>query len=98
MFSDPFGYGMSYTSFDWEVVENSKGKLDKDGKVGVTVKVTNTGDVAGKDVVQLYVNPPYYGGQIEKASVNLVDFAKTDILQAGESQELKLEASVEAIE
>lgn len=93
----PFGYGMSYTSFDWEVVENSKGKLDKDGKVGVTVKVTNTGDVAGKDVVQLYVNPPYYDGQIEKASVNLVDFAKTDILQPGESQELKLEASVEAL-
>ena len=93
----PFGYGMSYTTFDWEVVDSTTGALDKDGTVSVTVKVTNTGDVAGKDVVQLYVNPPYYEGQIEKASVNLIDFAKTDLLQPGESQELTLEATVESL-
>lgn len=93
----PFGYGMSYTTFDWEVVNSSSGALDKDGTVTVTVKVTNTGDVAGKDVVQLYANPPYYAGQIEKASVNLIDFAKTALLQPGESQELTLEATVESL-
>ena len=93
----PFGYGMSYTTFDWEVIDSSSGALDKDGSVTVTVKVTNTGNVAGKDVVQLYANPPYYAGEIEKASVNLIDFAKTDLLQPGESQELTLEATVESL-
>ena len=93
----PFGYGMSYTTFDWEVTDSTSGALSKDGTVSVTVKVTNTGEVAGKDVVQLYANPPYYKGQIEKASVNLIDFAKTELLQPGESQEVTLEASVESL-
>ena len=93
----PFGYGLSYTSFDWEIIDNTKGSLTKDGTVSVTVKVTNTGDTAGKDVVQLYSDPPYYDGQIEKASVNLIDFAKTDMLEPGESQEVTLEATVESL-
>lgn len=93
----PFGYGMSYTTFDWEVVGSTGGELDKNGTVSVTVKVTNTGDVAGKDVVQLYANPPYYPGEIEKASANLIDFAKTKLLEPGESQELTLEATVESL-
>ncbi len=93
----PFGYGMSYTNFDWEVVNKTTDSLTKDGKVEVTVRVTNNGDVAGKDVVQLYANPPYYAGQIEKSAVNLVDFAKTDLLAPGESQEVTLQTSVEAL-
>lgn len=93
----PFGFGLSYTSFDWEVVKASSGVLDKDGAVEITVKVTNTGGKAGKDVVQLYCNPPYTPGEIEKSAVNLIDFAKTDLLQPGESQELTLRADVESL-
>lgn len=78
----PFGYGLSYTSFDQ--------KLDsvkyKGGKVTVTATVTNTGDKAGKDVVEVYYNPPYTDGGIEKASKNLAGFEKTKELQPGESQ------------
>ncbi|MCD8340977.1 MAG: glycoside hydrolase family 3 C-terminal domain-containing protein [Clostridiales bacterium] len=90
----PFGYGLSYTEFEWEIVDATSGELSEDGTVSVTVKVTNTGDVAGKDVVQLYYNPPYYTGGIEKSSVNLADFAKTDLLQPGESQEVTLTLDV----
>ena len=93
----PFGYGLSYTNFYWEIVDATTGKLDKDGTVSVTVKVTNTGDVAGKDIVQLYCNPPYTAGGIEKSAVNLVDFAKTKLLQPGESEELTLTTTVEAL-
>lgn len=63
----PFGYGLSYTSFDWEVVNATSGELDKDGQVAVTVKVTNTGALAGKDVVELYFAAPYTVGEIEKS-------------------------------
>lgn len=80
----PFGYGLSYTSFDQ--------KLDsvkyKGGKVTVTATVTNTGDKAGKDVVEAYYNPPYTDGGIEKASKNLAGFEKTKELQPGESQKV----------
>ena len=80
----PFGYGLSYTSFDQ--------KLDsvkyKGGKVTVTATVTNTGDKAGKDVVEVYYNPPYTDGVIEKASKNLAGFEKTKELQPGESQKV----------
>ena len=78
----PFGYGLSYTNF-----EQSMGTLTTDGDtISFDVTVTNTGDVAGKDVVEVYYNPPYTNGGIEKASVNLLDFAKTDLLEPGESQ------------
>ena len=80
----PFGYGLSYTSFDQ--------KLDsvkyKGGKVTVTATVTNTGDKAGKDVVEVYYNPSYTDGGIEKASKNLAGFEKTKELQPGESQKV----------
>ncbi len=78
----PFGYGLSYTQFTQEM-----GNLNvADGTISVDVTVTNTGDVAGKDVVEIYYNPPYTNGGIEKASVNLVGFAKTQMLQPGESE------------
>ena len=87
----PFGYGLSYTTFSWELVEAPAAALTDGTTVHtVKVKVTNTGKVAGKDVVQLYVTAPYTPGGIEKAAVSLVDFGKTDSLQPGESQELTL--------
>ena len=89
----PFGYGLSYTSFDWEIMDYSV-DFTADGEISVTVKVTNTGSVAGKDVVQLYSNPPYYEGEIEKSSRNLVAFAKTEELEPGESQEITLTCDV----
>ena len=84
----PFGYGLSYADFEWEVVDSNAGVIAKDGKVEFTVRVTNTGDVAGKDVVEIYGTPQYYEGGIEKAVVNLIDFAKTDMLRPGQSQDI----------
>ncbi len=87
----PFGYGLSYTTFT-QAIENFK----FDGsKVTFDVKVTNTGAVAGKDVVEVYFTPPYTNGGIEKASVNLIDFAKTRELKAGESQTISFSIAVE---
>ena len=93
----PFGYGLSYTSFDWRITDASANgsTLTKDGDVVVKVTVTNTGDRAGKDVVQLYYSAPYTPGEIEKSSVELGAFAKTRELQPGESQELVLTIPVE---
>ncbi|MFR7953744.1 MAG: hypothetical protein ACLU4P_10110 [Ruminococcus sp.] len=80
----PFGYGLSYTEF-----EQKMGELEeKDGQISVDVEVTNTGDVAGKDVVEVYYNPPYTNGGIEKSSANLIEFAKTDLLQPGQNLRL----------
>lgn len=89
----PFGFGLSYTTFDWEVTGTELG--DVDGQVVVDVEVTNTGDVAGKDVVELYYSAPYTPGGIEKSSVVLGDFAKTDLIEPGESQTVTLELAVE---
>lgn len=86
-----FGHGMSYTTFRQEMGEIK----ETDGKLSVDVTVTNTGDTAGKDVVELYYHPPYTNGGIEKASVNLADFAKTDLLEPGDSQTITLEINVE---
>ena len=87
----PFGYGLSYTEF-----EQKMGELEeKDGQISVDVEVTNTGDVAGKDVVEVYYNPPYTNGGIEKSSANLIEFAKTDLLQPGESQIVTVTFSIE---
>lgn len=93
----PFGYGLSYTDFAWEVLSAPAegGPLDGDGTVSFTVRVTNTGAAAGKDVVQLYYTPPYTPGGVEKSSVNLAAFAKTDLLQPGEHQDLTLALTVE---
>ena len=87
----PFGYGLSYTEF-----EQKMGELEeKDGQISVDVEVTNTGDVAGKDVVEVYYKPPYTNGGIEKSSANLIEFAKTNLLQPGESQTVTVTFSIE---
>ncbi len=78
----PFGYGLSYTTFE----QNMSDLKVSDGVVSFDVTVTNTGNTAGKDVVEVYYNPPYTNGGIEKASANLIDFSKTDLLDPGASQ------------
>ena len=87
----PFGYGLSYTTFtqDMGTITEANGELSFD------VTVTNTGSVAGKNVVQVYYNPPYTNGGIEKATANLVAFDKTDLLQPGESQTLTISFKAE---
>lgn len=87
----PFGYGLSYTEFKQKMGELK----EKDGQISVDVEVTNTGDVAGKDVVEVYYKPPYTNGGIEKSSANLIEFAKTDLLQPGESQTVTVTFSIE---
>ena len=87
----PFGYGLSYTSFTKEM-----SSITSDGtNLNFTVTVTNTGSAAGKDVVEIYSNPPYTNGGIEKASANLLDFAKTNELAPGESQTMEFSIPVE---
>ena len=89
----PFGYGLSYTSFDWEVVDAPEDGSALGDSASVTVRVTNAGDVAGRDVVELYYGAPYADGQIEKSSVVLGDYAKTKLLEPGESQDVTLEVA-----
>lgn len=89
----PFGHGLSYTEFDWEVTEQRLGEVD--GDIEVDVEVTNSGDVAGKDVVQLYYTAPYTPGGIEKSHVVLGDFSKTELLEPGQSETLTLTLPVE---
>lgn len=87
----PFGYGLSYTSFTKEM----SGITNDDTSLNFTVTVTNTGSVAGKDVVEIYSNPPYTNGGIEKSTANLLDFAKTNELAPGESQTIEFSIPVE---
>ncbi len=87
----PFGYGLSYTTFTQEMGEIT----ENDGVLSVDVTVTNTGSVAGKEVVELYYNPPYINGGIEKASANLVAFDKTETLAPGASETVTLTFRVE---
>lgn len=87
----PFGYGLSYTSFTKEM----SGITNDGTNLNFTVTVTNTGSVAGKDVVEIYSNPPYTNGGIEKSSANLLDFAKTSELAPGESQTIEFSIPVE---
>lgn len=87
----PFGYGLSYTTFTQEmgtVTEN-------DGTISFDVTVTNTGNTAGKDVVEVYYNPPYTNGGIEKAAANLIDFEKTQLLEPGASETITITFDVE---
>jgi len=109
----PFGWGLSYSAFDWNIESVNVGRRNDDGEfvreeltslsnggtlaaadydayILVEVEVTNTSQVAGKDVVQLYVRTPYTRGGIEKAHVVLMDFAKTGLLAAGASETLTL--------
>lgn len=87
----PFGYGLSYTTFTQEM-----GAISEDnGTISFDVTVTNTGDVAGKDVVEVYYNPPYTNGGIEKASANLIQFEKTEVLQPSDSQTITVSFDAE---
>ncbi len=98
----PLGYGLSYTDFEWETVNEGTTAggqdLQKDGVITVKIRVTNTGSYAGKDVVQLYSSAPYYGTKenpgIEKSSVVMQDFVKTKLLSPGESDTVTLELKV----
>jgi len=96
----PFGYGLSYSQFSWEIVNkvpDTSENLTKDGKISVTVRVTNNSDVAGKDVVQLYYNAPYRigaTGQIETPHVTLGAYAKTPLIPGRESKDVTLELNV----
>lgn len=87
----PFGYGLSYTSFTQSMGEL---KVTED-EISVDVTVTNTGDAAGKEVVELYYNPPYTNGGIEKSSANLAAFDKTQMLEPGQSETITLSFSIE---
>ncbi len=89
----PFGYGLSYTSFEQKMGEIQ----DNNGELSVDVTVTNNGEVAGKDVVEIYYNPPYTNGGIEKASANLAGFAKTKLLEPGESETVTVSFSAESM-
>lgn len=91
----PFGYGLSYTTFGYSGVEFSMPNLSEltaESKITVSLYVTNTGTVAGKDVIELYFTPTYYAEGIEKAEVNLLGFAKTATLGPGESQKVSITA------
>jgi len=94
----PFGFGLSYTSFDWLVSKTNVedgAALEKDGTIELEVVVTNTGEVAGRDVVELYYSAPYTKGGIEKSAIKLGAFAKTSLLEPGKSELLKLTMKVE---
>ena len=85
----PFGHGLSYTTFKWELVDtkpSANSNINAYQDIEVQVKVTNTGNRSGRDVVELYLTAPYREGEIEKASVSLVGFQKTKTLVPGESE------------
>ncbi len=87
----PFGYGLSYTSFEQKMGDIT----ESNGQISFDVTVTNTGSKAGKDVIEVYYNPPYTNGGIEKASANLIQFDKTDLLQPGDSQTITISFAAE---
>ena len=90
----PFGYGMSYTDFEWKFVEANKvsgSEIDPDEKLNFKVEVTNTGEYKGKDVVQIYLTAPYTPGGIEKSYRKLVGYEKTPLLEPGESETIEIE-------
>lgn len=94
----PFGYGLSYTTFDWAVSDvTPEGAIDQSDTISVTVDVTNTGDVAGKDVVELYYTAPYHadGSAIQKPGAVLGGFAKTPLIEPGETASVTIELSAE---
>ena len=87
----PFGHGLSYTDF----TQTLNSVTESDGTITVSVTVTNNGSVAGKDVVEVYYNPPYANGGIEKASANLIGFAKTSEIAPGASEDVTVTFDVE---
>lgn len=82
----PFGYGLSYSNFQWELVSSTI----NDEMVTVDIKVTNTGSFEGKDVIQVYFSPPYYEGGIEKSAIELGAYAKTSLLKPNDSEILSI--------
>ncbi|MBR1813815.1 MAG: glycoside hydrolase family 3 protein [Lachnospiraceae bacterium] len=93
----PFGYGLSYTTFAWDIADISPAGasvLEEKDSISVTVNVTNTGSVAGKDVVQLYYTPCYWAGEIEKPHVVLGTFEKTPLIQPGATEQVTLTMNV----
>lgn len=83
----PFGYGLSYTTFSWEVDTSSlTDTIDPEGEITIDVEVKNTGSIAGKDVVEIYAELPYKTGEIEKPYEILVGYAKTSLLDPNESE------------
>ena len=94
----PFGYGLSYTSFNWVVESVSLpdgSEINRDSNITIQVAVENMGNAAGKDVVEIYFTPEYKPGQIEKSHVNLVGFAKTSNLNPGEREVLTITLNVD---
>ena len=100
----PFGFGMSYTSFDWKLIDvrkqgdvviNENTVLGENDEITIQAWVENNGNVAGKDVVELYFNPPYTKGGIEKAHVNLINFYKTSLLKPGDGELVKMTFKVQ---
>lgn len=89
----PFGYGLSYTTFE----QSMSDIISKGDNLTFDVTVTNTGDAAGKDVVQVYANPPYTNGGVEKASANLLTEQKSKLLQPGESQNIPITVRKDAL-
>ena len=89
----PFGYGLSYTTFS----QRMSNLTDNGDSLSFSVRVTNTGSTAGKEVIQVYSNPPYTNGGIEKSSANLVQFAKTGMIEPGASESLKITVSKEEL-
>ena len=89
----PFGYGLSYTTFTQKMSDIK----DAGDAITFTVEVTNTGAAAGKDVVEVYSNPPYTNGGIEKASANLVQFEKTGVIEPGQSETVNIEINKEEL-
>ncbi len=87
----PFGFGLSYTTFDWEVESFDA----NENEITVEVKVTNTGDVAGKEVVQVYFSAPYYEGGIEKSAIELAGYAKTKELAPDKSETVEITFATE---
>lgn len=104
----PFGYGLSYSDFDWALKgvtwEVNKGEavaMPSDGvithrktRINVTVEVHNNGPYAGKDVVQIYSQAPYYDGEIEKPHVSLIGYEKTELIPSGDSDEVTVSFDV----
>lgn len=78
----PFGYGLSYTTFEKKITEKKVSR----SKITISVEVTNTGNVSGKDTVQIYYSAPYYEGGIEKSAICLAAFDKTGIIKPGKSE------------
>ena len=94
----PFGFGLSYTTFEWTVDALSipqGSEINRESEITITLSVSNTGTVAGQDVVEVYLTPEYKEGGIEKAHVNLVAFAKTSVINPGEQQTLTITVDVE---